>query len=129
VKHDWSGGTKGDHECVRCGAWSAGYRPASSLSQQGCPGPEGGYFPIPRRNIHWLELKERPEPEIEERSSIFIAYCGGLPAAVVNWSSRDAIEAQRWLKAKAFARCCHSDCGIRVSQLGDSCGNHEEDRP
>lgn len=92
-------------------------------------------FPVPVRNIEWTKIrtmavaaKNSPSectwPEVEERKNIFIYYRGGLPDAVVFWSSLDADKAQAFLHKIAFARCCEPNCGIRVKQLGMSCGNH-----
>jgi len=64
-------------------------------------------------------------PEVEETKAVFLYHRGLGPDAVIFWSSADAVEAQRWLHGIAFARCSHPDgCGIRVSKLGDKCGNH-----
>lgn len=88
--------------------------------------------PLPKNNVHWRQLLQRVNRgetvQIEERRSVFVAYRGGMPDAVVNWSSFDAKKAQRWLRSRAFARCCHADCDIRVARLGQSCGNHETDQ-
>ena len=81
-------------------------------------------FPVPSRNIEWTKVRAEEHPEIEERKNIFVYYRGGMADAVVFWGSTDAAEAQRWLHSVAFARCCEPECGIRVRQLGLSCGNH-----
>lgn len=33
--HEWSG-WNGDHECVKCGAWTPGYTRAEDLPKRGC---------------------------------------------------------------------------------------------
>jgi hypothetical protein len=38
-RHEWIGGTGGDKECIRCGAWAAGY--GRGLPEHGCPGGKG----------------------------------------------------------------------------------------
>jgi hypothetical protein len=92
-------------------------------------------FPVPVRNIHWDQVRAEKSPEVEERAHVFIYYRGGLPYAVVNWSSRDAVEAQQYLSSIAFKRCFsanlgHADCGSRLgSRYAWNCGNHEENRP
>lgn len=91
-------------------------------------------FPLPAGNIHWVEVRKEPAPEVEERRTCFVHYRGGMPDAVISWSSTDAVEAQQWLRSVAFKRCFsaergHADCGIRLSsRSAANCGNHKGDR-
>ena len=69
-----------------------------------------------------------PGEDIEHRkvgmNSLYILYRGGVPDAVISWEGRHALEAQRDLDRRSFARCHRRDCGVRVAKLGDDCGNH-----
>jgi len=88
---------------------------------------------IPKRNIechevHRLKITEPGLHEVEVvqvgKSTVFVHIRGGVPDAVINWSGSDAETAQRYLAGVSFARCARTGCGVRVSKLGDECGNH-----
>lgn len=58
MKHDWSGGTGGDHECVKCGAWASGLKPVSSLPVEGCSEERILYSKCSPMKMHALEPGE-----------------------------------------------------------------------
>ena len=78
---------------------------------------------LPERNIEWTTLRACetamtqlgiPHParpvSIEDTGSAYVVHSMGKPAAVVFWSSTDAVEAQAWLKSVAFVYCTHPSC-------------------
>ncbi len=91
----------------------------------------------PHENVEWTEIRDlhrrglSPDVELVGRvqGNQWYVYCvGGFARAVVNWSSTDAGEANRFLRSIAYRRCDREGCGIRVGIEGGSCGHHEEDR-